>query len=308
MADALSKHGWCCAIVSSETSYNFVEDLNRYERIDPKSFFQRQNPADLLIIDSYTLDYEYELHFRPLMKKIMVIDDVPNRHHDCDILLDQTYARCTTSYKNLVPIHCKLLIGEKYALLRKEFIKYRPKAYLRRKEFKEVKRVLVSMGGGDPDNHVLKILEILKRSTFSGEIELVLGFSEQNKFYIELYLETYPLHVNIHINPNMAKLIYESDYAIGAAGSSMWERCCLGLPTFMVVCSNDQSLIAVNLHDANAAINLGEIDSIDIKAAASKIESIMKDSLRMGTLNKNAFAICDGLGVDRVVKEILHTC
>lgn len=305
LADGLLRHGWRCIIAASESTFRFIEHFNCYETIDPQFLFDNQYFADLLVVDSYDLGYEYESHFRPLIKKIMVIDDVPNRQHNCDILLDQTYDRDSVNYKNLVPPNCKLLVGGKYALLRREFIEFRQQAYERRKNVTKVKRILVSMGGSDPDNCVIKILEIIKASDFLGIVDLVLGFSDQNRFYIEQYLYTYPLQVNIYINPNMAKLIYESDFAIGGAGSSMWERCCLGLPTFMVVCSDDQLMIASNLHKANAAINLGKIDCISVKDAAAQLTSTINNHHWIKELHKHSFEVCDGYGVERVLEEIL---
>lgn len=304
IADALLEKGWQCIIATSETSYNFIEDLKRYERIDPQVFFQIKPDADLLVIDSYDLEYGYEAYFRQSIKKIMVIDDLANRNYNCDILLDQTYGRNPHDYKHLVPKECMLLMGSKNALIRKEFTQLRAKALIKRERLIDVKRILISLGGSDPGNHTLKALEIIKRSGFSGMVELVIGFFNQNHVLIETYLRDYPLKVDVHINPNMPKLTYESDLAIGAAGSSMWERCCLGLPTLMMVYSQDQTLIAQNLQNSNIAINLGMIDVIDLNDAAIKLTNLIEDISGIKKLSKNAFSICDGRGIDTIIKEI----
>lgn len=240
IADALQEKGWECKIVTSQTSYDFIENLNRFERIEVEEFYKNPISCDLLVVDSYDLDHVYERHFRAFAKKIMVIDDLANRHHDCDILLDQTYGRLEEDYKNLVPKNCKILTGSDYVLLRKEFIELRPKALEKRRNTKEIKRILVSMGGSDPKNYTLKALEMIKEAEFKGAIDIVLGFQSDNLEVIKNYIKDLPNECNIHFNADMPKLIYEADLAIGAAGSSVWERCCLGLPQKIIPISKQQ--------------------------------------------------------------------
>ena len=241
LADALVEHGWKCNIVTTKKSYDFINDLNRFDRIEPEDFYQNPVFCDLLVIDNYDLDLKYEKHFRKFVNKIMVIDDLANRHHDCDFLLDQTYGRDPDDYKNLVPEDCKILAGSDYALLRKEFTLMRPKAIEKRRNTKEIKRILISMGGSCHNDHILKALELVKESGFAGNIDIVLGFSENNLEQIKQYANSMINKVDFHVNANMAELIYEADLAIGAAGSSVWERCCLGLPQYLIQTAENQS-------------------------------------------------------------------
>lgn len=243
IADALNEEGWSCFLVTSDTSYEFIPDLKRFNRINPEDFYTQPVSHDLLIIDHYDLDITYEQYFRRYAKKILVIDDLANRKHECDILLDQTYGRTSQDYKHLVPENCQILTGSDYVLLRREFIEMRPKALEKRRHTKEIERILVSMGGSDPGKLTLKALEMIKESGFKGEIDIVLGFQENGKDAILAFLKDMPNLYRIHVNPNMVQLMYDADVAIGAAGSSVWERCCLGLPQVVMQAAENQSEI-----------------------------------------------------------------
>ncbi len=304
LADALTEKAWQCKIVTSETSYNFIKDLERFERVDPDSFFEERPSCDLLVIDSYDLGEDYEKHFRDCTKKIMVIDDLANRKHDSDILLDHTYGREAYDYKDLVPEGCKILAGSDYVLLRKEFVELRSKALEKRRATKEIKRLLISMGGSDPENHAVKVLEIVRKSGFSGVIDLALGFSNHNRLLVEKYAQDFLLNVNIHLNPDMGELIYQADLAIGGGGSSMWERSCLGLPTLMVVLADNQFSIAQNLHKSGAAIYLGEINTIDVNDASTILKNLIQDNFQRERLQNNSFQICNGQGISSIIEVI----
>ena len=243
IADALVEDGWISYLVTSKNSYDFIPDLKRFDRVDPEDFYDEPVSHDLLVIDHYDLDITYEQYFRTYAKKILVIDDLANRNHDCDILLDQTYGRNAKDYQDLVPENCKILTGSDYVLLRKAFIEMRPKALEKRRKTKEIKRILISMGGSDPQNHTLQALEMIKETGFKGEIDIVLGFKEKSKTAILDFLKGTPNFYRVHVNPNIAQLMYEADLCIGASGSSVWERCCLGLPQVVRQTAKNQSEI-----------------------------------------------------------------
>lgn len=247
LADALKEKGWTCCIITSQTSYDFIQDLSRFERIDPREFEENPTCCDLLVIDHYGLGEAFETSMRSHAAKIMVIDDLADRRHDCDILLDQTYRRDEIDYKSLVPQHCKILTGSDYVLLRKDFILMRPKALQKRKYTKEVKRILVSMGGSDQGSFTIQALEMIKDSGFTGEIDIVIGFQAINLEEVKTYAQALPNPYTLHVNPNMAQLMYDADLAIGGAGSSVWERCCLGLPQVLIQTADNQEKIFENL-------------------------------------------------------------
>ena len=128
LADALIEMGWKCRFVTSHDSYAFISALSRFERVDPEEFYESPLNINLLVVDNYDLDVSYETHFRPYANKILVIDDLANRSHDCDILLDQTYGRNPDDYWDLVPRGAIVLAGSEYVLLRPEFVHLRYQA------------------------------------------------------------------------------------------------------------------------------------------------------------------------------------
>lgn len=241
LADALVAQGWTVDMVTSAETVAFIKALSRFTRIDPDAFYRDPLPCDLLVVDNYDLDAAYEKHFRSTSKKIMVIDDLVNRPHDCDVLLDQTYKRNPDDYKPLVPAHCTVLAGTSYALLRSEFAQLRPKALEKRRNTSDVNRILISMGGCDSQNFTLRALELIKEAGFLGAIDVVLGFQAPNEGAVRTYIKSLPNECTLHVNADMPTLMYNADFAIGAAGSSIWERCCLGLPQYLFQVADNQS-------------------------------------------------------------------
>ena len=249
LADALVEQGWHCKFITSSETYSFIENLQRFEKVDSERFYNAPIYCDLLVVDHYDLNESYEKYFRPFAKKIMVIDDLANRKHDCDILLDQTYGREVEDYKSLVPEYCKIFTGSDYVLLRKEFVELRSKALEKRRKTKKIRNILISMGGGSSCDHALKSLEIIKKSQFKGSIDIVLGFTSNSADSIKSYIKDLPNDARIHFNADMPKLIYEADLAIGAAGSSAWERCCLGLPSILMQTACNQNFCFSKMAD-----------------------------------------------------------
>jgi UDP-2,4-diacetamido-2,4,6-trideoxy-beta-L-altropyranose hydrolase len=293
LINSLISLGWNCVIVTSEKTYEFVKFLNQFKCIDIDSLHARPFQHDLLVVDNYDLDYKYENYFRTHAKKILVIDDLANRKHDCDILLDQTYNRDPKDYKNLVPEHCKILTGNKYTLLRSEFIKLRPRALLKRIATNKIEKILISMGGSELGDYTLQALELINKIKFKGIIDIVLGFTDNNLYKVKQYISSMKnlSKINIfHDINNMAELIYEADLAIGAAGSSVWERCCLGLPSvLLMIASNQKDIYESLIHNkiCYSYKDLAENDLYNIR------------------FNTNFYNLIDGFGVNRVLIEAL---
>lgn len=211
------------------------------------------NP-EWLVIDHYALSATWELKVRPTTKKIMVIDDLANRSHDCDLLLDQTPGREFKSYEHLVPTDCQRITGPRYALLKPEF-RLRRNASLKRRKQAQLKHILVFLGGVDRDNMTSKILDYLAMATLPADskITVVLGPTAPWKKSIKALIKEMPVPTKLLVGvKNMADLMVDVDLAIGAAGSSSLERCCLGLPSLIVVLADNQISIAKELERTNA--------------------------------------------------------
>jgi|APSaa5957512535_1039671.scaffolds.fasta_scaffold40559_2 UDP-2,4-diacetamido-2,4,6-trideoxy-beta-L-altropyranose hydrolase len=245
----------------------------------------------LLVVDSYALDKEWHQKLRPLTKKIMVIDDLANRKFDCDILLNQNLGSQKKDYKDKVSNECVLLLGCEYALLRPEFSKLRGQALERRKNTKEIKNILVSMGG-DNNNITYNILQQLDDKF---NIVVVLDKSSPHNEMILNYAQGRNIKVIVEAG-NMAELMLEADLAIGAGGSTSWERCCLGLPTILYMTADNQREVVKNLEQLGAVMMA--------KSLKDDLQVIMSDfGLWQGMSNK-AQGICNGLGVQMLSKNI----
>lgn len=205
--------------------------------------------ADVCIIDHYGLDEKWEKSIRSLVKKIVVIDDLANRVHDCDLLLDQNVVpHFETRYDLLVPKHCVKLLGPKYLIMRDEFIEQRKQI---RNRTGEVRRLLVFMGGTDPTGETMKVMRALERCSFEW-IDVVVGSGNPDREQIQAICEKQGFHFHCQIN-YIALLMAQADFSIGAGGSTTWERCYVGLPS-------SSTIVAVNqIESTETAATLGTV-------------------------------------------------
>lgn len=253
---------------------------------------------DWIIVDHYALDKRWEKMLRGNVKKLMVIDDLADRYHDCDILIDQNYyADMQTRYKGKVPSHCQLLLGPNYALLREEFRAFREQVKVRNGK---VKKVLVFFGGVDTDNYTFQAIEALAEVSAGVKVDVVIGAQHPFKEMIEnaCVKHNYVCHIQ---TPYMAKLMAEADFAIGAGGSASWERCCLGLPSLLIALADNQIAIAKELSAISACTYIGNRGDVNLKRWLTEL--ITNEELTQ-KISENAFSIVDGLGVHRVSKEM----
>ena len=199
-------------------------------------------PIDWLVVDHYGLDDYWESQMRPYVQGIFVIDDLADRTHDCDLLLDQNYMLDQhRTYQKRVPEHCLLLVGSDYALIRPEFTTRR-ETLIRQNNptrFRKVRHVLVNMGDQDVDNLTETILEGLNivQKQFKPrprlDITVVIGQNNQHRQAIQRQVETLGFEYYVNPGPFVEKMI-EADLFIGGAGISTWERMAIGLPGIIV--------------------------------------------------------------------------
>lgn len=251
---------------------------------------------DWLIVDHYALDINWEKRLKPYYKKLFVIDDLADREHDADILLDQNFGRSSCDYQELIPKHCQLLIGPEYALLRPEFSQWREYSINRRQDIQAPKRWLVNLGGVDKDNITSDILYTLSRCSLTPDtkITVVMGASAPHIDNIKKLAKTMPWSCDVQVNiSNMAEIMANSDIAVGAAGSTSWERCCLGLPTIMLILAENQYIIANTLHKAGVAYLI----DLDTEGMFEKLaHSIMTNQGMLSEQSRQSSAITQGLG------------
>lgn len=242
---------------------------------------------DWLVVDHYQLDAEWERKLRPCAHKLMVIDDLANRPHDCDLLLDQNYYRnLDRRYQGLVPEQCIKLLGPEYVLLRPEFAAARQA--LRARDG-SVRRILVFFGGSDSTNQTRKALDAIKLIARPGiSVDVVVGAGNPYRNEIQSICHEMP-NTQYHCQvSNMAELIGAADISIGAGGATTWERCALGLPALTVVFAENQLQTTLDLAQIGATEFLGWADKITASDVARAIDRLIEDRTRLKSLSERA--------------------
>ena len=260
--------------------------------------------VDWMVVDHYGLDKQWEKYLRPHCNKIMVIDDLANRSHDCDMLLDQNLGRCDQNYEGLISVSATKLIGPKYALLRPEFADWREQSMSRRMR-PAFKNMLISMGGVDRDNITGQILDLLDANIFpkDGHITIIMGVHAPWLDHIRARAKNLPWKIDVlsGIN-NVAELMAGGDIAIGAAGGTAWERCALGLPSIIYILAENQIAGAQALERTGAAYVANDIHQV--QQLLSLIAVPNEREKRLMNMSISASQICDGAGTARVVQAM----
>jgi UDP-2,4-diacetamido-2,4,6-trideoxy-beta-L-altropyranose hydrolase len=290
-----------------------LERLDSYEKwlgvvqsMDAKETIKRidNTKPDLLVIDHYSLDIEWESILRPHVKSILVIDDMANRKHDCDWLLDQNYTPDNSRYNSLVPPGSIKILGPKYSLLRKEFLSYRRTI----NHNLTIKRVFIFFGGADPFGLTLLCLKSLQHPKLKHlSLDVVIGSNNLHINEIELFsskLENTVLHVQVN---NIAQLMSSADISIGAGGSTTWERFLIGLPSLVITFGKDQELSIKELENNNYITWLGNVNKINQDKLSKMIINLIKDSNKLMLQSTKAKKLVDGLGANRVLEIIKNS-
>jgi len=262
---------------------------------------------DWLIVDHYALDRRWEDAVRPASGALMAIDDLADRLHACDLLLDQNLGRTPQDYVDLVPAPCQILAGPRYALLRPQFAQLRGYSLARRTANAPLTNILIAMGGVDQANATTSVLQTLRDGVLlpgNCGITIIMGAQAPWLRDVVDFAARLPWHAEIAIGvDDMARRMAESDLAIGAAGGTAWERCCLGLPALLAVLAQNQWPGARALQASGASRLLGEVADIPQRLGPELALLMQEGALQR--MSRLASAITDGLGVARV-SEILE--
>lgn len=260
---------------------------------------------DWLIVDHYALDARWERTLAPYYKRLMVIDDLADRAHVCHLLLDQTFGRMADDYCPWVPADSHVICGSKFALLRPEFAALRCYS-LQRRTHPRLKQLLITMGGVDKNNATGQVLIALRECSLPAgcSITVVMGTTAPwlNEVRQQARAMPWPTHVQVGVK-DMARLMADSDLAIGAAGATSWERCCLGLPTAMLVLSENQQHAAMLLEKANAARMLQLDDHLPTQLSGM-IDEMTQSDTYLRQLSDGARVVTDGNGSQLIANHL----
>lgn len=255
-------------------------EVDARQTIDLLQPYLREHGCDVvdrLIVDSYALDEQWELMLRPYCREIMVIDDLANRRHYCDILLDQNfYLNKDVRYAGLVPEHCKMLLGPEHALLREEF--YEAKKHLRKRDC-TIKNILVFYGGSDLTNETEKAIKALVQLHDEGynfTVDIITGVSNSRREKIKKICSKYHFfHYYCQVS-NMAEFMNKADLMLGAGGSTTWERLYMELPALVTAVAENQVKCCEECGKAGLIDYVGPANCVE----ADKIKEYVKLRLK----------------------------
>jgi UDP-2,4-diacetamido-2,4,6-trideoxy-beta-L-altropyranose hydrolase len=264
---------------------------------------ERDFRPDWLVVDHYGLGADWETTMRRVARRIMVIDDLADRPHDCDLLLDQNWiADFETRYHALTPASSRRLLGPAYALLQRPYRDLAARAVIRSGV---PRRVLVYFGATDAAGLTLSTLEaFLSLSREDVTADIVVGTGNADRDAILAKAEG-RANVNVYLSlPSLADLMLAADHAVGASGTTSWERICLKLPALVVTLADNQRAIAAEIDRLGLARWLGDAVNVD----RAVLGSALRDNL--GPAGASWFdarlaSTVDGRGAERVVDALV---
>lgn len=306
VAVALKRDSWTCRFAVGEESLTVVPELITVgfetRALKPLALHDAEelgrsvpDGCDLLVVDHYGLDRAYESAARKFARQILTIDDLADRAHDCDTLLDATAGRAAGDYAAHLPARVDLLLGPAYAPLRPEFAFARA---VRTAHPRERRRMLVNFGGTDPDDATGAVLAALSEMRLPDDlhVDVVLGHGARHAAQVTAHISALSDRFRLHLDaPDMVSLLAAADVAIGAGGVSALERCCLGLPSVLIAIADNQRLVASSIAKAGAARI-----ARNGKDAARQALSLLEDRPGLRAMAVAAASLCDGRGAARI--------
>ena len=269
------------------------------------SALETKGAVDWLIVDHYGIDHRWEERLKDVGCRILVIDDLAIQKHACDLLLNQNLiAGVHDRYRNLIPKYCRLLAGPQFALLRQEF---RTSRVSLNRGSARVGNLLVFLGGADPNGITLRVLKTVDRIR-SNELQVtaIVGAANPHGETIKRLYGNRSGYKVIRQAENMAELMVQADLAIGAGGISTWERSCLGLPAIVIAIAENQMEVSRTAAEAGTCLYLGAAASISDEELAAALAVMIGNSSLRKSVSRVCLALVDGLGCERVAREILQ--
>ena len=294
-----------CAPARAESALSSTEDWQADASQTRDAVEAAGTRPDWLIVDHYGLDHRWVAALRTSVHRVLVVDDLADRIHDCDALLDQNLvARMYTRYLGKVPQNCSLMLGPRYALLHPSYAAYRERVSPRKGP---IRRVLVSFGGTDSGALTALALNSL-RHLKPGNITIDAALTRTSRHAPEV-LASAAAHENIHLHynlPTLAPLMAQADLAIGAGGTTSWERLCLGLPSLVVTMADNQRAVTAELNRRGLVRWVGHKDQIDESLLSGAASDLFEQGLSE-TWSEDCLATVDANGADRVAEALSTT-
>jgi len=262
--------------------------------------YAQQVGADWVVVDGYHFGADYQRIIKDSGLRLLFIDDIGHAgHYSADLVLNQNIHAHEGLYPNREP-YTRLLLGTRYVLLRREFLKWRGW----KREIPEVARkVLVTMGGSDPDNVTLKVIQALQQVDMDG-LEAIVVVGGINLHYEALQSAVQNSRFPIRLESNvtdMPELMAWADVAISGGGSTSWELAFMGVPTIAVILASNQRPIAERLDAMGVAVNLGQYEDVSSAKIAQVVMELLTAPTRRAQMSQHGRQLVDGEGTARVL-------
>jgi|HubBroStandDraft_6_1064221.scaffolds.fasta_scaffold157942_1 UDP-2,4-diacetamido-2,4,6-trideoxy-beta-L-altropyranose hydrolase len=263
--------------------------------------FARENEAFWVVVDGYSFGAEYQEALKVAGLKVLFIDD--NGHaapYSADLVLNQNAYADEALYPRR-DASTRLLLGPRFALLRHEFVEWRG---WEREIPTVARRVLVTMGGSDPDNLTQKVVEaILPEGDF--EITIIAGGSNPHLAELRQLVSNSGHALRLLENAsNMPELMANADVAVAGAGTTTWEMCFLGLPALLIVLADNQQGVADELRKQGIVVHLGRGSDLARSILATQLRSLAGSPAVRREMSQHGRALVDGRGAERVVRAM----
>jgi len=305
-AETLAWAGWRTTFATRSESLEAMPSLaasgHNIVRLDGRDPLTLSDDVGVSLVDHYGLDAAFERTLTGRDRTMVVFDDLADRSHVADILVDPTPGRRPTDYQDRVQTKTRLLLGPRHAIVRREWRVKRAQTRARLERGGQVERILVSMGATDPHDTTSRILAAIAPSSLRARVDVVLTSVAP---HLERVATLVGPHVKLHVDPaDFAGLVAGTDLAIGAPGSSSFERATLGLPAILIPTADNQRHMAAGFAKAGAAEVLPESMLGEPAALGARIASLANDAVRRVAMSRAAAALTDGRGALRLLTAI----
>jgi UDP-2,4-diacetamido-2,4,6-trideoxy-beta-L-altropyranose hydrolase len=269
------------------------------------AFLSKSEQLDWLIVDHYGIDVAWEQRLRVYARHILVIDDLADRSHLAEILLDPNYPdNAAQRYRDKLPDTCQILSGPRYVLLREEFVRARHDI-----DTPNPTHLLIQFGGSDPlDCTSLTVQAVAPFLREGITCDVVVGSSYAHLKHLQVLLSklrSLDIDIKLHVDiNNMALLMSDARLAVAGGGTSTWERCCVGLPTITIAIAENQIEPLARLHETGAVYNLGYMNGVEPDVLLQAVKAIWYDNSKLSNMAVNGRNLVDGHGLERVLDAL----
>jgi UDP-2,4-diacetamido-2,4,6-trideoxy-beta-L-altropyranose hydrolase len=298
LARVLARRGWRVAFVAGPAGKRLIETFG-WPGIETADDLAAA--AEVVVLDNYRLGEAAEAPLRALGRRVAVIDDLADRRHACDLLADPSFGRHAADYAGLAP-GARVLAGPAYALLRPGFAAARPEA-LARRDGRRVERVLVSLGLTDLGGITGRVVRALGRVFDEASTDVVVGAQAPSLPDLQRLQDGRAIQLHVD-TADMEALMSRADVAIGAGGSSTWERACLGLPSVSLILADNQRAMTCAFDSQGLALAVDAQAANFAAALQQACRRLGEDAGLRRELARRSAELCDGMGAERVADAV----